>query len=148
MKTVLLKIKDKKGKILVNQTYQYPDDKRDDLVVNYVENIVRQHNLSPETELEKVTEELTFVSKYNYPQKICKDCKYNWLSMDDQDGVAGNLFDTHCYMEKKYNPDCTHWNEPPYIPDYHSPFIGRPTNDDTSSNDCITDYLADDDDIF
>ena len=58
MKTVLLKIKDKKGKIIVSQTYQYPDDKRDDLVVDYVENIVRQHNLPPDPEGDRKMEEL------------------------------------------------------------------------------------------
>lgn len=54
--------------------------------------------------------------EYKYPQKICKDCKYNWLSMDDADSVAGNIFDTHCYMKDSYDPDCKHWDEPPCQP--------------------------------
>ena len=68
--------------------------------------------------------------------------------MDDQDGVAGNIFDTHCYMKDKFDYNCRHWDEPPYVPSYHSPVLENHAYKNSQSYDCIADYLAEDDDYI
>jgi hypothetical protein len=58
MKTLHLKIKNENGKEIVNQRFSFPNDQREDLIVEAVESIVERYNHPPAPKAIKEMDEL------------------------------------------------------------------------------------------